>query len=62
MGNVIFIGQLILIAIQLVIIGIMFYKYANDDLTDKEEKDYKIASWSCCGGVCLLFFIKLIFI
>ena len=55
MGNVIFIGQLILVVIQLVIIGLMFYKYANDDLTDKEEKDYKIASWSCCGGVCLLF-------
>lgn len=62
MGNVIFIGQLILIAIQLVVIGIMFYKYANDDLTDKEKKDYEIASWSCCGGVWLLFFIKLIFI
>ena len=62
MGNVIFIGQLILIAIQLVIIGIMFYKYANDDLTDKEKKDYEIANWACCGGVWLLFFIKLIFI
>ena len=62
MSYVIFIGQLILIAIQLVVIGIMFYKYANDDLTDKEKKDYEIASWSCCGGVWLLFFIKLIFI
>ena len=61
MGNVIFIGQLILVVIQLVIIGLMFYKYANDDLTDKEQKDYRIANWACCGGVWLLFFIKLIF-
>lgn len=60
MGNVIFIGQLILIVVQIVIIGIMFYKDANYDLTDKEKKDYEIANWACCGGVWLLFFIKLI--
>jgi len=61
MGNVIFIGQLILIVVQIVIIGIMLHKDANYDLTDKEKKDYEIASWACCGGVLLLFFIKLIF-
>ena len=62
MGNVIFIGQLVLIAIQLIIIGILTYKEVNGYLTDEQEKDYKIASWSCCGGVWLLFFIHLIFV
>ena len=53
------IGQFILIIIQLIVIGI--YTEKREVLSEDQAKDYRRASWACCGGVWILFFLSLIF-
>lgn len=53
------IGQFILIIIQFIVIGI--YTAKRDVLSEDQAKDYRRASWACCGGVWLFFLLSLIF-